>query len=116
MVVVPVDRPGSLLAFAFQYMAHRLAGRDHFVEPRERSFAVVLRQRSVLDKVADQCLDLVIREIAAGHAVPVSIVFSFDQSAAPTGHIFRWSKGVQQGGAALCFWAAIGTFVSARVS
>jgi hypothetical protein len=51
-------------------MANRLAGRDHFVEPRKRSFAVVLRQGSVLDEVADQCLDLVIREVAAGHAVP----------------------------------------------
>ena len=98
MVVVPVMSPAlslwpsigaSLLALAFEYMAHRLAGRDHFVEPRERGFAVVLREESVLDKVADQCLDLVIREVAAGHAVPVSIVFSLDQSAAPTGHIFR---------------------------
>ena len=106
MVVIPVMSPvllqrpsirtASLLALAFQYMAHRLSGRDHFVEPRERSFAVILRQGSVLDNVADQCLDLGIREVAAGHAVPVSMVFSLDQSAAPTGHIFRWSKGVQQ--------------------
>jgi hypothetical protein len=79
MVVVPVMSPvlslrpsigASLLALAFQYMTNCLAGRDHFVEPRERSFAVVLRQGSMLDKVADQCLDLVIREVAAGHAVP----------------------------------------------
>jgi hypothetical protein len=96
-------------------MAHRLAGRDHFVEPRARSFAVVLRQGSVLYKVADQCLDLVIREVAAGHAVP-----RFDGVFTRSICCFNWAyfqveQGVQQV-ELLCAWAAIGTFLSARVS
>ena|SRR5215207_10441072 len=125
MVVVPVMSPvlslrpligASLLALAFQYMAHRLARRDHFFEPRERSFAVVLRQESVLDKVADQCLDLAIRKVAAGHAVPrFDGVFTRSICCSNWAY-FQLEQGGAAGGVALCSWAAIGTFVSARVS
>ena len=125
MVVVPVMSPvlslrpsigASLLALAFQYMTNRLAGRDHFVEPRERS------SRSFCDKGACSIRSRTNASIWSSVRLllamlsPVSMVFSLDRSAAPTGHIFRWSKGVKAGGAALCSWAAMGTFETARLS